>query len=333
MSDWKASLNGFPIDWLLEEDNPSVRYFTLIGLLDKAQSDPVVKAAKLALMSKGLIPAILAKQDASGYWGKPEDFYVRSKYKGTVWTLILLAYLGADGSDPRINKACEYILDYSQDRDSGGFSYRRSDGAAYRDGLVPCLTGNMAWCLIRFGYLDDPRVQRSIEWITKYQRFDDGDGSPSGWPYSKHEGCWGRHTCHYGVVRALKALAEIPPQKRSKPVKATIDAGAEYLLKHRIFKSSHDPEKLAMSGWLKFGFPRMWSTDALEVLGILARLGYRDERMQDAVDIVIDKQDEQGRWINEDHFGSRYILRVDRTGRPSKWITLEALQTLKLLLS
>ncbi|BAI62132.1 conserved hypothetical protein [Methanocella paludicola SANAE] len=331
MGDWTAALNGYPIDWLLEEDNPSVRYFTLTGLLQKPVNDPEVVSAKRSLMMNGLIPSILAKQEAAGYWGMPEDFYVRSKYKGTVWTLILLAHLGADGSDPRIKKACEYILDYSQDRESGGFSYRRFRGAAYRDGLLPCLTGNMAWCLIRFGYLDDPRVQRSIEWITQYQRFDDGDGSPSGWPYGKHEACWGRHTCHYGVVKALKALAEIPPRKRSKPVKATIEAGAEYLLKHRIYKSSHDPEKVTMPGWLKFSFPRMWSTDALEVLGILARLGYRDERMQDAIDAVLEKQDAQGRWLNEDRYGSRYIMRVDRTGRPSRWVTYEALHTLKLL--
>ncbi len=331
MSDWTSVLHGFPIEWLLEEANPSVRYFTLKGLLDKPDSDLEVVSAKRDLMSKGLVPAILAKQDIDGYWGKPEDFYVRSKYKGTVWTLILLAHLGADEGDPRIKKACEFILENAEDRDSGGFSYRRSDGAAYRDGLVPCLTGNMAWSLIRFGYLDDPRVQRSIEWIAKYQRFDDGDGSPTGWPYVKHENCWGRHTCHYGVVKALKALAEIPPRRRSKPVRATIEAGAEHLLKHRIFKSSHDPAKVAMPGWLNFGFPRMWGTDVLEVLGILAKLGYRDERMRDAIDVVLEKQDAQGRWINEDRFGSRYIVRVDRIGRPSKWVTYEALRTLKLL--
>lgn len=33
-------------------------------------------------------------------------------------------------------------------------------------GVFPCLTGNMTWGLIRFGHLDDPRVQRAIDWIT-----------------------------------------------------------------------------------------------------------------------------------------------------------------------
>lgn len=331
MGDWTAALKPYPIDWLLEEDDPSVRYFTLKGLLERPESDPEVQAAKLAIMSRGIVPAILAKQEPAGYWGEPEAFYVRSKYKGTVWTLILLAQLGADGRDERIKKACEYIMGYSQDRESGGFSYRRSGNAAYKNGVLPCLTGNMAWCLIRFGYLDDPRLRQSIEWITRYQRFDDGDAAPSGWPYDKLEQCWGRHTCHYGAVKALKALAEIPLRKRSRAVKSTVEAGAEYLLKHHIYKSSHDPSKIAMPGWLHFGFPRMWTTDVLEVLGILAKLGYRDGRLRDAIATVLEKQDAQGRWINEDKFASRYILRVEKKGSPSKWVTLEALQTLKML--
>jgi hypothetical protein len=35
VSDWKSVLKADPVDWLLEKDNPSVRYFTLSQLLDK----------------------------------------------------------------------------------------------------------------------------------------------------------------------------------------------------------------------------------------------------------------------------------------------------------
>ncbi len=38
------------------------------------------------------------------------------------------------------------------------------------------------------------------------------------------ERCWGRHTCHMGVV---KALAEIPADKKSPQVRETIEKGAE----------------------------------------------------------------------------------------------------------
>ena len=35
MHDWKSLLNDDPIDWLLEKNDPSVRFFALTELLEK----------------------------------------------------------------------------------------------------------------------------------------------------------------------------------------------------------------------------------------------------------------------------------------------------------
>ena len=95
---------------------------------------------------------------------------------------------------------------------------------------------------MKLGYLYAPRVERGIDWITTYQRFDDGiSNRPKGWPYDRTTGsCFGKHSCHMGVVKTLKALAEIPVEKRSKKVTAAIDEAVNYLLKHHVFKRSHD---------------------------------------------------------------------------------------------
>jgi hypothetical protein len=336
MRDWKSSLKADPTNWLLEEDNPSVRYFTLTDVLERAENDNDARKTKAAIMETGPVPKILASQKSEGYWGRPEDFYIRSKYKGTVWNLILLAELGADGNDNRVKNTCEFILENSQDRESGGFSYfsaKGGEGGAH-SGVIPCLTGNMVWGLIRFGYLDDSRVRHGIDWITRFQRFDDRvEEAPHGWPYDRREKCWGTHTCHMGAVKALKAFAEIPAEKRTNEMESFIQNGAEYLLKHHIYKRSHDPGKVSKPGWLRFGFPLMWNTDALEILGILAKLGHRDSRMQEATDLVISKQDEQGRWKLDAAFTGRYRVNIETVGRPSKWITLNAIRTLKKLYS
>jgi hypothetical protein len=73
----------------------------------------------------------------------------------------------------------------------------------------------------------------------------------------------------------------------------------------------------------------MYNTDALEVLGILTKLGYKDKRMQEAVDLVISKQDEQGRWMLEYTYNGRFQVNIERKGKPSKWVTLNALRALK----
>ena len=319
-----------PTGWLLGEDNPSVRYFMLTDVLERNMSDLDVEESRKAIMQTGVVPKILGKQESGGYWGAAEDFYV-PKYEGTVWQLMVLAELGANSEEPRVRKACEFILDNSQDRLSGGFSYvGASSGGGTHNGVLPCLTGNMVWSLIRLGYWDDARVQRGIEWITSYQRFDDGVAEAAkGWPYDKHESCWGTHSCHMGVVKALKALAEIPAHKRSEGVKCSIEKGAEYLLKHRVYKRSHDLTRVSKPVWLHFGFPVMWNTDVLEILGILTKLGIRDKRMQDAVDLVVSKQDEKGRWSMERSFNGRFQVNIEQKGKPSKWVTLKALSVLK----
>ena len=73
----------------------------------------------------------------------------------------------------------------------------------------------------------------------------------------------------------------------------------------------------------------MWDTDVLEMLSILTRLGYRDNRMKEAIDLVISKQDAKGRWILENTYNGRFQVNIERKGKPSKWVTMNALRTLK----
>jgi hypothetical protein len=184
------------------------------------------------------------------------------------------------------------------------------------------------------GYLDDIRVQKGIKWITTYQRFDDCiNQRPKGWPYDKAINCFSTHSCHMGVVKSLKALAEIPIEKRSKDVSTTIKVAIEYLLKHHVHKKSHNLNKVSKPSWLRFGFPLMYQTDVLEILGILTKLNCRDIRMQEAMDLVVSKQDKEGRWKLESTFNGRFQTNIEQKGNQSKWITLRALKVLKRIYS
>jgi hypothetical protein len=317
------------LDWLLEADNPSVRYFVLRDLLDLPPTDAKVRKAAHDIMQSRPVRDILGEQQPEGYWLTPERFY-SAKYRGTVWQLLLLAELGADPGDARIRRACEFVLDWSQDRASGGFSIKGSQSGGQHSGVVPCLTGNMIWTLIRFGFGSDPRVREAIDWITTYQRFDDGiDDPPRGWPYDRWEICWGGHTCHMGVVKVLKAFADIPEDERSPKVHRTIARAAEFMLIHHVHKCSHNLDRVSNPGWLRFGFPLMYQTDVLEILNLLLRLGYRDARMDEAVALVASKRDAEGRWALENSYNDRFVTPIERKGASSKWITLNALKALK----
>jgi hypothetical protein len=332
MKSLTSSLQADPTEWLLEKNSPSVRYIVLRDLLGKPETDAEVIQAKQDIMRTGVVPAILEKQKEKGYWEEPDRFY-SAKYKGTVWQLLILAELWADRDDDRIRNACEFILGSSQYAESGGFAYSRSmkHGGGRRSEVIPCLTGNMVFSLIRLGYLNDPRLQRGVEWITTYQRFDDKIvQAPTGGPYDRLKtGCFSRHSCHMGAAKAMKALAEIPHNKRSTIIKKTLEKGAEYFLLHHVFKSSHHLERVPKPGWLRFGFPLMYQTDALEILDFLTKLGYKDPRMEEAIDILISKQNTKGQWLLENTFNGRYQTNIEEKEKPSKWITMRALQVLQ----
>jgi len=321
-----------PTPWILE-GGAAERAAALTVLLGAAPDAPEVQEARRLVMTEGPVPAILAAQLPDGHWVERDSFYT-AKYSGTVWSLIILAELGADGADARVRAACEAILRDAQDPDSGGFSSQRSKraGGGLHSMVAPCLTGNMVFALVRLGMLDDPRVRRGLDWITTYQRFDDGDGdAPTDWPYHI-EMCWGRHTCHMGAVKALKALAEVPPERRTPAMQATVAAGAEYLLRHHVFKRSHDVAKVSKPGWKRFGFPLMYQTDALEILWILSRLDQaylRDERAREARDLVAAKADARGRWKLEQTFNDKFLIPIETKGAPSRWVTLRGLAVLR----
>ncbi len=329
MSDWKKLLKADPTDWLLEENNPSVRYLTLVNILDRKKTSPDVKRAKADIMRTGIVPKILSRQKG-GSWNSPGRFY-RDKYRGTVWQLIMLAEHEADGDNEQIRAACEYILNCSQDPESFGFAYdQRAGGGGLHSEVIPCLTGNMIWSLVMLGYIGDERVRKGIEWITKYQRFDDGiTKKPTGWPYDRFEMCWGKHSCHLGVIKTLKALSAVPRKKRNRDVNETISRACEYLLAHHIYKRSHDLTKVSKPGWLKLQFPLMYQTDILEIADILIELGIKDDRMDDALGIIVSKQNAEGKWNLESSLNGRFWVNVERKGMPSKWITYRAMKVLK----
>jgi len=323
-------LSADTAEWLLGEDNPSVRYLALRDLLGKREGDPEVREAKRRIMEAGLVPRILAKQEPGGHWGQPEHFYQNSKYKGTAWNLILLAELHADPADERIRKACEFILRWSQNRLSGGFSYKGTEENGGSRSSFSCLTANMLFALVRLGYAKDERVSRGFEWISEHQRFDLGPYANREWPY-QYDLCWRKHTCRSGVVKVLKAVAEVPKNDRTPGMIRKAEEGVEFLLAQRIFYRPPELKEISRNEWLKFGFPLMWNTDLVEILGVLGRLGVKDERTDEAIGTVLSKRGENGRWKQENRFPGRFVTTVETNGKDSKWVTLNALRAFRSL--
>src|SRR5512141_953706 len=150
---WKSQLHKDSLAWLLESENPGVRYLALRDLLNLPPGDRELKSARKAAHKDGPIATVLSKMNKEGYWVRPGPGY-NPKYSSTVWSIILLAQLGASvGEDKKIEQACNYLLDHMAE---GGQFTTTTSGAP--SGTVDCLQGNLCGALTEMG-MNDPRLK------------------------------------------------------------------------------------------------------------------------------------------------------------------------------
>jgi hypothetical protein len=153
-------LNGDPLTWLQELESPGVRYLALRDLLDCGSDDAEVRAARKAAHQHDPIATILIEMHPSGYWAQPGPGYL-PKYRSTVWSIIMLAQLGASiEEDERIERACAYVLDQAL---TAGGQFTTSGTPS---GTADCLQGNLCWALVELG-CDDRRLDAAFEWLAR----------------------------------------------------------------------------------------------------------------------------------------------------------------------
>lgn len=333
MEGWRSVLQGDPLPWLLEADTPAVRHLALRQLIDEPEDSRSVRQVRSAAMRTDPIAAILAAQDGEGFWLKPRLWY-GPKYRGTVWSVTFLDQVGADPTHPSIVNACEYVLAHTA-APSGGFSW----GAA--DSPLHCLQGNTLAALIGFGFLDDDRVQRAIDWQARattgegFTHWRPGATSGPGFAC----GVNGRSPCAWGAIKALRAFARIPSGRRTPLVARAIDRTIEFLLSRdpaiADYPAGRGPggQGRISPNWFKLGFPSGYVADVLQNLEAMSAVGRaHDPRLSKAIEFVLSRQDETGRWHNEHAYRGQTWAPFDAKGQPSKWVTLRACTALRAAL-
>ena len=307
------------LDWLLEENQPSIRYLALTQLLDRPEDDGEVQIAKEMIGKTGWAADILAAQDPGGWWASDERLY-QPKYTSTNWMLLVLSDLGLTKADPRIAKACELWIERFATPD-GGFSM---DGM--KKGHL-CVAGNTARGLVRFGYGDHPKVRSAFEWLVEHR---DKNGGWSCWGAGRNLDSW----------EGMSAFAVFPRQKWTEGMKRAVELGAEFYLQRELHKQGD-----AYPPWYRFHYPVHYYYDLLVGLDFMTALGYTDDpRMRHALAVLREKRRPDGRWnldaLHPDLEGKMaewYAKHPKHTptpfgletpGAPSKMITLKAMQVL-----
>ncbi|MGD9143512.1 MAG: hypothetical protein PVG61_06680 [Dehalococcoidia bacterium] len=336
------ALNTNPTDWLLEPDDPGVRYLALRDIVEANERE--IKAARTKAHREGPIAQILDNMNPEGYWIKPGNVYA-NKCRGTVWSIISLAELGASiEEDKRVRTACNYLVNNSLLK-SGQFSPR----------LIPsnmglCLQGNMLLSLMDLGY-DENRLETAYEYTARIVTGEDVprkvnqdglvpvEGEPGPFRYLKYAGP--RFACHtnknmpcgWAGAKVMMAFSRLPVERKTSIIEKAIETGVDFFL-------NNDPSAAGFPGhrsgipderWWQFRFPSFWGADILQIAEAFTGLGYgADPRLTGTLDLIRSKQDEKRRWLLEYiDYAHKMWVKYGSKGKPNKWVTLRALRVLK----
>jgi hypothetical protein len=333
---WKNQLRNDSVPWLLEPENPGVHYLALRDLFGLPSDDRVLKSARKAAHKEGPIAEVLSRMDQEGYWVKAGPGY-NPKYRSTVWSMILLAQLGASANeDKRIHQACNYLLDHMAE---GGQFTSSTSGSPSE--TIDCLQGNLIWSLMELG-CDDPRMDKAYEWMARTVTGDgiapmeDKDAPIRYYAYKCGPvfacGVNNRLPCAWGGVKVMLAFSKLPISQRTPLIKKAVKQGVDFFfgIDPATAKYPTRTGDKPSRNWWKFGFPIFYVTDLLQLAEALVHLGYsNDPRLSGALNIIREKQDSEGRWSLEYDYTGKTWMDFGEKKQPNKWVTLRALRVLK----
>jgi len=223
------------ISWLLANGSAPVRYLTHRYLLRTPAGSRSMRALWREVERSPDVVEMFAKQDrdgswcAGGPWSLKPSYSLKSgrdpftpKYATTVWLLPLLGEMGFTARDPRIRRACDFVLSHGYFR-APLLEHLLDAVRKDKNAFGPC---RLTQYMIALGLVErtsDARARKGYEILLRTQR-DDG-----GWVWSAHYEMyhWTR-SCPYPTYGAVAALY----YSRNPAYRSALVQGMKFLLWH-----------------------------------------------------------------------------------------------------
>lgn len=300
------------IEWLLQGD-PAIRYQTLKDLLDSNAKD--VNHERQRISEDGWGKQLLEFQDENGTWS---NALYSPKWTSTFYSLLLLKRFGI-ANNGNTEKACNILLDRGFYEKDGGINYWKT----WKQGET-CVTG-MLLSMLCFFQINDKRINQMVEYLMAEQMPD------RGWNCERCKGA--THSSFHTTISVLEGLWEYEKENPDSDLIQTIlikqEEGIEFLLQHRLYKSS-TTWKSVDPKMIKLSFPPRWYFDIMRCLDYFQEKNVKkDDRMNDAINLLKKKQTEEGFWKLEHKYPNKVFFDMEKVGQPSRWNTVRALRILK----
>ena len=279
-----------------------------------------IAAERARIATAGAGARLLALQGTDGRWGGAAW---NRGWDSTMHVLMLLRDMGLDAASDQARRAVDLVRDRVT---WNGCGPRECDGNTFFQGeLEPCINGQIAAVGAYFGQDVRGIVDRLLA-----EQLPDG-----GWNCEAANGSM--RSSFNTTICVLEALLEY--EGAAGGSQEVIEArlrGQEYLLERHLLRRRSTGEVIERdrkggAAWTSFAFPTWWHYDLLRGLEYLRNAGGApDERVAEAVALIVSKREVDGRWLLETRYPGVMPVETDQgQGRPSRWNTLRALRVLK----
>ena len=294
------------IDWLLDSD-PSIRWQVMRDLTDTPAE--VVAAERSRVANERWGAQLLDQQRTDGQWG---DGVRTPFWWSNLYALVFLRDLGIEPASERARQAIGLV----RERVTWGPEFGNSP--FFEGEVEPCINGRV----VALGAYFDERSGRLVDRLLGEQLSD------GGWNCAAERGSV-RSSFHTTICVLEGLLAFEQAFGASSAISRARARGEEYLLERRLLRR-RSTGAVIDSAWTQLAFPPLWHYDVLRALDYFrAATVPRDERFDEAIQIVTRLQQPDGRWLLDvRHKDTPYEEIAGPVGAPNRWITLRALRVL-----
>jgi hypothetical protein len=291
------------LKWLLDSD-PAIRWQVMRDLTGVVPDAIAVERSRIA--TEGWGAQLLARQSPAGNWGGGRHWDLI-----TLWSLVVLKDLGLDPASKQARKMIGRV--------DKRLVFKPLNNRPFLQGETePCINGRILGIGAYFNEPNDALANQLLG-----EQLEDG-----GW---NCEAPKSSRTSFHTTICVLEGLLEYERAgRKSAAVTAARKRAENYLFKRRMFRSLRTGE-VVDKRWLRFTYPTHWHYDVLRGLDYLRNAGVRpDSRVSDAIEIVIERRHQNGRWpLNLLHPEVIPLEMETGVGRASRWNTLRALRVLR----
>jgi hypothetical protein len=294
------------IDWLLSGD-PSVRWQVMRDLVGTPPE--IVAEERSRVAREGWGARLLDQQRPDGQWG---DGLSTPFWWSNMYTLVYLRDLGLDPASERARTAIDLV------RAHVTWGPEFGDSPFFEGEVEPCINGRVVALGAYFGQRSNRLVDRLLS-----EQLVDG-----GWNCEAERGSV-RSSFHTTICVLEGLLAFEQAFGADASVTDARRRAEEYLLERRLLRRLSTGEIIEPE-WTQLAFPTLWHYDVLRALDYLRAAGVPpDARMDDAVAIVAEHRERDGRWLLDvRHRDTLHEGLAGVVGEPNRWITLRALRVL-----